>query len=88
MAKSKIIPIGSPFSSLRNLAMPASSMLLMMRLINFTRRLDVLESCIEERMKGMKEQSKVNKQPKRKAVVLFIVCSPFIGSPKAFEETT
>lgn len=74
------MPTGSPFLSLLNLAIPVSSMPLMMRFINFTRRLDVLESCIEEKMKGIKEQSKVNKQPNKKAVVLSIGCFPFTDS--------
>ena len=87
MDKSNFMPTGSPFLSLLNLAIPASSIPLMMRFINFTRRLDVFESCIEERTKGIKEQSRVNKQPNKKAVVLFIDRSPFSGGSQLSEGT-
>ncbi len=86
MDKSNFMPTGSPFLSLLNLAIPVSSMPLMMRLLSFMIRLVSLESCLEERKKGMIEQINVTKTPKRKAVVLPIVCSPFTALPEAIDE--
>ncbi len=86
MAKSKIMPIGSPVSSRRNLATPDSSIPLRTRLISFTSRLTCLESCHEERINAMSEQINVAKTPKKKDDVVSIFCPPFTDSLKAFDE--
>ena len=76
MDKSKIMPIGSPLLFRLNLAMPDSSIPLIMRLLSVTSRLTCLESCREESMNGISEHTNVIKLPRKNDDILFIFGSP------------